>query len=126
LESYFSQLLAASILCAALQSDRFFNALKGHGALSRLVILPYESHGYSARESIMHVLWETGRWLHKYCVSNTSDAGEDHDTGTVIENISKGIADAESKVVAASGGGSKEACDLEHEEFHSLPRSSLW
>jgi hypothetical protein len=126
LESYFSQLLAASILCAALQSDRFFNALKGHGALSRLVILPYESHGYSARESIMHVLWETGRWLHKYCVSNTSDAGEDHDTGTVKENISKGIADAESKVVAASGSGSKEACDLEHEESHSLPRSSLW
>ncbi|KEH24432.1 probable glutamyl endopeptidase, chloroplastic isoform X1 [Medicago truncatula] len=108
-----------------MQSDRFFNALKGHGALSRLVILPYESHGYSARESIMHVLWETGRWLHKYCVSNTSDAGEDHDTGTVKENISKGIADAESKVVAASGGGSKEACDLEHEESHSLPRSSL-
>lgn len=108
-----------------MQSDRFFNALKGHGALSRLVILPYESHGYSARESIMHVLWETGRWLHKYCVSNTSDAGEDHDTGTVKENISKGIADAESKVVAASGSGSKEACDLEHEESHSLPRSSL-
>ncbi|KEH24430.1 glutamyl endopeptidase, putative [Medicago truncatula] len=108
-----------------MQSDRFFNALKGHGALSRLVILPYESHGYSARESIMHVLWETGRWLHKYCVSNTSDAGEDHDTGTVKENISKGIADAESKVVAASGGGSKEACDLEHEESHSLPRKFL-
>lgn len=108
-----------------MQSDRFFNALKGHGALSRLVILPYESHGYSARESIMHVLWETGRWLHKYCVSNTSNAGEDHDTGTVKENISKGIADAESKVVAASGSGSKEACDLEHEESHSLPRSSL-
>jgi hypothetical protein len=109
-----------------LQSDRFFTALKGHGALCRLVILPYESHGYSARESIMHVLWETGRWLHKYCVSNTADAGEDHDTGTVKENISKGITDAESKVVAASGGGSKEVCDLEHEESHSLPRSSLW
>jgi dipeptidyl aminopeptidase/acylaminoacyl peptidase len=108
-----------------MQSDRFFTALKGHGALCRLVILPYESHGYSARESIMHVLWETGRWLHKYCVSNTADAGEDHDTGTVKENISKGITDAESKVVAASGGGSKEECDLEHEESHSLPRSSL-
>ncbi|KAK2418822.1 putative glutamyl endopeptidase, chloroplastic [Trifolium repens] len=37
-----------------MQSDRFFTALKGHGALCRLVILPYESHGYSARESIMH------------------------------------------------------------------------
>ncbi|CAJ2631925.1 unnamed protein product [Trifolium pratense] len=105
-----------------MQSDRFFTALKGHGALCRLVILPYESHGYSARESIMHVLWETGRWLHKYCVSNTADAGEDQDIGTVKENISKGVTDAESKVVAASGGGSKEACDLEHEQSHSLPR----
>lgn len=36
-----------------MQSDRFFNALKGHGAPSRLVILPFESHGYAARESIM-------------------------------------------------------------------------
>ncbi|KAG2552487.1 hypothetical protein PVAP13_9KG584100 [Panicum virgatum] len=52
-----------------MQSDRFFNALKGHGALSRLVILPFESHGYSARESIMHVLWETDRWLQNYCVN---------------------------------------------------------
>ncbi|KAF3655055.1 hypothetical protein FXO37_16142 [Capsicum annuum] len=38
------------------KSYRFFNALKGHGALCRLVILPYESHGYAARENIMHVL----------------------------------------------------------------------
>ncbi|PNX55014.1 putative glutamyl endopeptidase chloroplastic-like, partial [Trifolium pratense] len=68
-----------------MQSERFFDALKGHGALCRLVILPFESHIYSARESIMHLLWETGRWLHKYCVSNTSDAGEDHDTVTVKE-----------------------------------------
>ncbi|KAJ1412562.1 Six-bladed beta-propeller, TolB-like [Sesbania bispinosa] len=109
-----------------MQSDRFFNALKGHGALCRLVILPHESHGYTARESIMHVLWETDRWLHKYCVSISSDAGEDHDTGTVKENVSKGTTDAESKVVTTGGGGSKEANDLDFEEFHSLPRSSLW
>ncbi|PHT94590.1 hypothetical protein T459_02472 [Capsicum annuum] len=51
-----------------IQSDSFFNALKGHGALCRLVILPYKSHDYSARESIMHVLWETDRWLQKHCV----------------------------------------------------------
>ncbi|KAF1869587.1 hypothetical protein Lal_00017162 [Lupinus albus] len=108
-----------------MQSDRFFNALKGHGALCRLVILPHESHGYSARESIMHVLWETDRWLHKFCVSNTSDVGEDHDTGSVKENDSKGTTDAESKVVATGGGGSKEVSDLEYDGFHSLPRSSL-
>lgn len=109
-----------------MQSDRFFNALKGHGALCRLVILPHESHGYTARESIMHVLWETDRWLYKHCVSNSSDAVEDHATGTVKEQVSKGTIDAESKVVATSGGGSGEVSDLEYEEFHSLPRSYLW
>ena len=31
-----------------------------------LVMLPSESHGYRARESIMHLLWETDRWLEKY------------------------------------------------------------
>ncbi|KAK8947799.1 hypothetical protein KSP40_PGU002035 [Platanthera guangdongensis] len=61
-----------------MQSDRFFNALKGHGALSRLVILPFESHGYSARESILHVLWETDRWLRKYCVDNLDKMSELH------------------------------------------------
>ncbi|KAM7521410.1 hypothetical protein LguiA_011312 [Lonicera macranthoides] len=61
-------------LTLAMQSDGFFNALKGHGALSRLVILPHESHNYLARESIMHVLWETDRWLQKYCVSNNKNA----------------------------------------------------
>ncbi|KAI4301503.1 hypothetical protein L6164_034778 [Bauhinia variegata] len=108
-----------------MQTDRFFNALKGHGALCRLVILPFESHGYAARESIMHVLWETDRWLHKYCVSNISDVGADDDT--VKENVSKGITDSESKVVAASGGGGSEASgDLDNEQFHPTPRSSLW
>lgn len=74
----------------------------------------------------MHVLWETDRWLHKYCVSNSSDVGPDHDTDTVKENVSKGTTDAENKVVATSGGGSTEESDLEFEGFHSLPRSSLW
>ncbi|KAK7396967.1 hypothetical protein VNO78_18131 [Psophocarpus tetragonolobus] len=108
-----------------MQSDRFFNALKGHGALCRLVVLPHESHGYTARESIMHVLWETDRWLHKYCVSNNSDAGEDHATDTLKEHVTKGTTNTE-KVVATSGGGSKEVSDLEYEDYHSLPRSSLW
>ncbi|MFQ5771817.1 MAG: alpha/beta hydrolase family protein, partial [bacterium] len=49
-----------------LQSERFYNALKGHGATARLVMLPHESHGYRARESIMHMLWEMNQWLEKY------------------------------------------------------------
>jgi len=44
-----------------------FAALKGHGVVSRLVILPYESHGYSARESILHCLAEMHEWLEQYC-----------------------------------------------------------
>lgn len=67
-----------------MQSDRFFNALKGHGTLSRLVILPFESHGYSARESIMHVLWETDRWLKKYCIDNPDNVAELHDSKTEV------------------------------------------
>ena len=46
-----------------LQSERMYAALKGHGVTSRLVILPFESHGYSARESILHTLAETVEWL---------------------------------------------------------------
>lgn len=49
-----------------LQSERYFNALKGLGATSRLVLLPKESHGYSAKESVLHVLWEQDQWLNKY------------------------------------------------------------
>jgi len=49
-----------------LQSERYFNALKGLGATTRLVILPKESHGYRAKESILHLLWEQDQWLEKY------------------------------------------------------------
>ncbi|GLX80672.1 alpha/beta hydrolase family protein [Thalassotalea eurytherma] len=49
-----------------LQSERYFNALKGLGATARLVMLPKESHGYRAKESIMHLLWEQDQWLEKY------------------------------------------------------------
>jgi dipeptidyl aminopeptidase/acylaminoacyl peptidase len=49
-----------------LQSERYFNALKGLGAPVRLVMLPKESHGYAARESILHMLWEQDQWLDKY------------------------------------------------------------
>mgnify|MGYP000216972844 CR=1 FL=1 len=49
-----------------MQSERFYNALKGLGKDARLVMLPHESHGYRARESIMHMLWEQDQWLEKY------------------------------------------------------------
>jgi dipeptidyl aminopeptidase/acylaminoacyl peptidase len=49
-----------------LQSTRYFNALKGLGATVRLVMLPNESHGYRAKESILHMLWEQDQWLETY------------------------------------------------------------
>ncbi len=49
-----------------MQSERYFNALKGLGATVRLVMLPKESHGYRAKESILHLLWEQDQWLDKY------------------------------------------------------------
>jgi len=58
-----------------MQSERYYNALKGHGATVRLVMLPAESHGYRAKESIMHMLWEMDTWLEKY-VKNKDKLGE--------------------------------------------------
>ncbi|NJL14036.1 MAG: S9 family peptidase [Microscillaceae bacterium] len=49
-----------------IQSERFYNALKGLGATTRFVLLPFESHGYRARESVLHMLWEMNRWLGIY------------------------------------------------------------
>lgn len=45
------------------QSERFYSALRGHGVTTRLVMLPHESHGYRARESVFHVLAEQIEWL---------------------------------------------------------------
>ena len=45
------------------QSERFYAALKGHGATVRYVVLPLEAHGYRARESVGHTIWEMSRWL---------------------------------------------------------------
>lgn len=49
-----------------IQSERFFSALKGHGATVRFVLLPLEAHGYAARESLLHMLWEMNNWLDTY------------------------------------------------------------
>ncbi len=49
-----------------LQTERYFQALKGLGADVRMVLLPKESHGYAARENILHLLWEQEQFLDKY------------------------------------------------------------
>lgn len=49
-----------------IQSERMYQAINGHGGTARLVMLPYESHGYRARQSILHQTWEIDTWLEKY------------------------------------------------------------
>jgi dipeptidyl aminopeptidase/acylaminoacyl peptidase len=49
-----------------IQSERLYNAVKGHGGTVRYVQLPFESHGYSARENLLHMLWEQSQWLDAY------------------------------------------------------------
>jgi dipeptidyl aminopeptidase/acylaminoacyl peptidase len=49
-----------------IQSERFYMALKGHGATVRYITLPFEAHGYTARESTFHTLAEMINWMDKY------------------------------------------------------------
>jgi dipeptidyl aminopeptidase/acylaminoacyl peptidase len=49
-----------------MQSERMFAAVQGNGGTARLVMLPAESHGYAARESVGHVLWEMTTWMDRW------------------------------------------------------------
>jgi dipeptidyl aminopeptidase/acylaminoacyl peptidase len=60
-----------------MQSERLFSAIKGQGGTVRFVLLPLEAHGYAARESVLHMLWEMNNWLNTY-VKNPQPAA----TGT--------------------------------------------
>ena len=62
-----------------IQSERMYQALKGHGGTVRLVMLPHEAHGYSGRESIEHVLYEMISWFDKY-VKNAPSKTKDTTT----------------------------------------------
>lgn len=49
-----------------LQTERYFQALKGLGAPVRMVLLPKEAHSYVAKENILHLLWEQDQFFEKY------------------------------------------------------------
>lgn len=49
-----------------IQSERLYAAIKGHGGIVRLVMLPKEFHGYRSREGVLHTFWEQHQWLEKY------------------------------------------------------------
>ena len=49
-----------------IQSERMYQAVRGNGGKAKLVMLPHESHGYAARESVEHVVAETIAWFDRY------------------------------------------------------------
>ncbi len=49
-----------------IQSERLFQAIQGNGGTARLVVLPHESHGYVARESVLDMLAEEFDWLDRW------------------------------------------------------------
>ena len=49
-----------------IQSERMYNAIKGHGGTVRYIVLPYEAHGYRGKENLLHMLFEQNAWLDKY------------------------------------------------------------
>ncbi|TDB61803.1 alpha/beta hydrolase family protein [Arundinibacter roseus] len=59
-----------------IQSERYYNALKGMGATAKLVFFPYESHGYAAQESLLHMLNEMNGWLEKYVKNSPTNSSK--------------------------------------------------
>ena len=57
-----------------IQSERLFQAIQGNGGTARLVMLPFEGHGYRSRESILHVLAEMFAWADKYVKNRPAPA----------------------------------------------------
>ena len=55
-----------------MQSERLYQAIKGNGGTARLVILPHESHGYIAKQSVLHTQAEMIAWLDKHVKNKPS------------------------------------------------------
>ena len=69
-----------------IQSERMYQAVRGNGGTVRLVTLPLEAHGYAARETIEHVLYEMINWFEKHVKNapprsrqQTADANENQE-----------------------------------------------
>ena len=65
------------------QSEVFFEGVRGSGGTARLVLLPFEDHGYRGRESIEHVLWEQLRWFDMYLKGAGTATSQGSHTGLV-------------------------------------------
>jgi dipeptidyl aminopeptidase/acylaminoacyl peptidase len=49
-----------------IQSHKLYEAIRGNGGITRLVILPHEPHWYTAMESNEQMVYEMLRWFDKY------------------------------------------------------------
>ena len=58
-----------------LQSTMLYEAIRGNGGITRLVLLPHEPHLYSAMESNEQEVYEMLRWFDKYVKNAGSHAG---------------------------------------------------
>ncbi len=58
-----------------IQSERMYQAIKGNGGTVRYVTLPYEAHGYQARETTEHVIWEMISWFDRWVKNPPAPAG---------------------------------------------------
>ncbi|KAK9816189.1 hypothetical protein WJX74_001254 [Apatococcus lobatus] len=86
-----------------MQSERFYAALKGHGAPCRMVLLPHESHGYTARESVMHMLAEQDAWMEKYCPAPSPASAPSDDGSSPHSNGSPSNGSGPAATAAAAG-----------------------
>ena len=59
----------------ALQSRKLFESVRETGGTARVVMLPHEGHGYRARESVEHVIWEMLDWMDRYVKNAQPVAG---------------------------------------------------
>jgi dipeptidyl aminopeptidase/acylaminoacyl peptidase len=68
-----------------IQSERLYQAIRGNGGTVRLVMLPLEAHGYSARETTEHVLYEMINWFDKYVKHAPPRNNREAATGTATK-----------------------------------------
>jgi dipeptidyl aminopeptidase/acylaminoacyl peptidase len=61
-----------------IQSDRMYQAVRGNGGIVRLVFLPFEAHGYRAKETIETVIAEKMAWFNKYVKNAGATAGSNN------------------------------------------------
>jgi len=60
-------------------------AIRGVGGTTRLVMLPFESHGYLARESNQHVVYEMVNWFDRY-VKNAPARSKPAQVGEMMQH----------------------------------------